>query len=53
MKLKTGDRVAWKEHPIVISTIIGTVRYRNGMKRERYYVLKNGQRLAENEIIKL
>ena len=52
MKLSVNDQVSWKPHPEIKSTIVAIKTYRNGGNRIRYYKLKNGQWLTEDEIIK-
>ena len=52
-KLKEGDRAASKETPEIKSTITEVRIYRNGLKRERYYTLANGQVLRQDEILKV
>jgi len=51
MKLKINDRVSWKEHPEVKSTIVAIKSYRIGLKRVRYFKTSNGQWLTKDEMI--
>jgi len=50
---KVGDKVSWREHPEVKSTIVAIKSYRNGGNRVRYFKTSNGQWLTKDEVIKL
>ena len=52
-KPQRGETVRWAEHPNVKSKIIDIKTYRNGFKKERWYVLANDLELQIDEMIKL